>query len=107
MIFGEFWVGTGEPIATKSQHLWAVPRQIEFWSILKKSWDCGIESDPPPPSLGQIPNFYRKFVLKASLKAQHTRFFYWLKSRLENKAQSQSSELFLCLDYIKGKTLTA
>ena len=28
-------MGLGNPrhIATKSQHLWAVPRQIEFWSI--------------------------------------------------------------------------
>ena len=33
VIFGDFLVGT------KSQHLWAVPRQIKFWSILKKSWD--------------------------------------------------------------------
>ena len=54
-----FWLGLGNPhhIATKSQ-------QIKFWSILKKSWDW---VRPPPPSLGQIPNFYRKFVLKASL----------------------------------------
>ena len=61
-----FWLGLGNPrhIATKSQHLWAVPRQIRFWSILKKSWDW---VRPPPPSLGQIPNFYRKFVLHASL----------------------------------------
>ena len=51
-------------IATKSQHLWAVPRQIKFWSILKK---VGIGSDPRPPSLDQIPNFYRKFVSGASL----------------------------------------
>ena len=29
-----------------SLHLWAVPRQIKFWSILKK---VGIGSDPPPP----------------------------------------------------------
>ena len=61
-----FWLGLGNPchIATKSQHLWAVPRKIKFWSILKKSWDW---VRPPPPSLGQIPNFYRKFVLKAPL----------------------------------------
>ena len=28
-----FWLGLGTPrhIATKSQHLWAVPRQIKFW----------------------------------------------------------------------------
>ena len=34
-----FLLGLGNPrhIATKSQHLWAVPRQIKFWSILKKS----------------------------------------------------------------------
>ena len=25
----------------------------------------------PPPSLGQIPNFYRKFVLKAPLRTIH------------------------------------
>ena len=63
-----FWLGLGNPrhIATKSQHLWAVPRQIEFWSILKKSWDW-VRS--PPPSLGQIPNFYRKLVLRASLSS--------------------------------------
>ena len=63
-----FWLGLGNPrhIATKSQHLWAVPRQIEFWSILKKSWDW---VRPPPPSLGQIPNFYQKFVLRASLSS--------------------------------------
>ena len=61
-IFGDFLVGIGEPrpIAIKSQ-------QIKFWSILKK---VGIGSDPPPP-LGQIPNFYRKFVLKASLSGDH------------------------------------
>ena len=54
-----FWLGLGNPrhIATKSQ-------QIKFWSILKKSWDW---VRPPPPSLGQIPNFYRKFVLRVSL----------------------------------------
>ena len=58
-IFGDFLVGTRNPrhIATKSQ-------QIKFWSISKKSWDW---VRPPPPSLGQIPNFYRKFVLQASL----------------------------------------
>ena len=61
-----FWLGLGNPrhIATKSQHLWTVPRQIRFWSILKKSWDW---VRPPPPSLGQNPNFYQKFVLEASL----------------------------------------
>ena len=61
-----FWLGLGNPrhIATKSQHLWAVPRQIKFWSILIKSWDW---VRPPPPSLGQIPNLYRKFVSGASL----------------------------------------
>ena len=60
-----FWLGLGNPrhIATISQHLWAFPRQIRFWSILKKSWDWV----RPPPSLGQNPNFYRKFVLHASL----------------------------------------
>ena len=67
---GDFWWFFGwdwrtpRHIATKSQHLWAVPRQIEFWSILKKSWDW---VTPQPPSLGQIPNFYRKFVSGASL----------------------------------------
>ena len=61
-----FWLGLGNPrhIATISQHLWAFPRQIRFWSILKKSWDW---VRPPPPSLGQNPNFYQKFVLEASL----------------------------------------
>ena len=60
-IFGDFLVGTRNPrhIATKSQ-------QIKFWSISKKSWDW---VSAPPPSLGQIPNFYRKFVLQASLIA--------------------------------------
>ena len=50
-----FWLGLGNPrhIATKSQ-------QIKFWSILKKSWDWV----RPPPSLGQIPNFYQKLVWK-------------------------------------------
>ena len=59
-IFGDFLVGTRNPrhIATKSQ-------QIKFWSISKKSWDW---VRPPPPSLGQIPNFYRKFVLQAPLR---------------------------------------
>ena len=63
-----FWLGLGNPrhIATKSQHLWAVPRQIRFWSFFKK---VGIGSDLPP--LGQIPNFYRKFVLKAPLIVLH------------------------------------
>ena len=62
-----FWLGLGNPrhIATKSQHLWAVPRQIRFWSFLKKSWDW--VRPPPPPSLGQNPNFDRKFVSGAPL----------------------------------------
>ena len=32
--------------------------------VIYKSWDW---FRPPPPSLGQNPNFYRKFVLKAPL----------------------------------------
>ena len=34
-------------------------------TVIYKSWDW---VRPPPPSLGQIPNFYRKFVLQASLR---------------------------------------
>ena len=46
-----FWLGLGNPchIATKSQHLWAVPRQIKFWSILKKKLGLG---KTPAPLLG-------------------------------------------------------
>ena len=59
-----FLLGLGNPrdIATKSQHLWAVPRQIRFWSILKK---VGIGSDPPliGPNSQLLPNFF----LKASI----------------------------------------
>ena len=45
-----FWLGLGNPrhIATKSQHLWAVPRQIKFWSILKKKLGLGQIPAPPP-----------------------------------------------------------
>ena len=34
-------------------------------TVIYKSWDW---FRPPPPSLGQNPNFYRKFVLKAPLR---------------------------------------
>ena len=34
-------------------------------TVIYKSWDW---VRPPPPLLGQIPNFYRKFVLGAPLR---------------------------------------
>ena len=48
---GDFLVVIGEPppYCDKIPTLWAVPRQIKFWSILNK---VGIGSDPPPPLLG-------------------------------------------------------
>ena len=67
--FGDWWilmwflVGTGEPppycnkIPTKSPFCMVV---VLVW----KSWDW---VRPPPPSLGQNPNFDRKLVLKAPL----------------------------------------
>ena len=66
MSFVIFWLGLGNlrHIATKSQHLWTVSRQIKFLSILKKKVRIGSD---PPPSLGQIPNFYRKLVSGAPL----------------------------------------
>ena len=80
-----FWLGLGTPrhIATKSQHLWAVPRQIRFWSILKKSWDW---VRPPPPSLGQNPNFYQKFVLHASLITITDRLHLWCLTVIDRPA---------------------
>ena len=41
----------------------------QFWKKV------GIGSDPPPPSLGQNPNFYQKLVLEASL----TVLIKWIK----------------------------
>ena len=47
-----FWLGLGNlrHIATKSQHLWTVSRQIKFWSILKKKklMLCHTWSSQPP-----------------------------------------------------------
>ena len=61
-----FWLGLGNPrhIATISQHLWAFPRQIRFWSILKKSWDW---VRPPPPPWAKIPTFTENLFCKLPL----------------------------------------
>ena len=59
-----FWLGLGNPrhIATKSQHLWAVPRQIEFWSILKK---LGLGQTPPPwDKIPTLTDFFGSFPRK-------------------------------------------
>ena len=86
-----FWLGLGNPrhIATISQHLWAFPRQIRFWSILKKSWDWV----RPPPSLGQNPNFYQKFVLHASLTCS-TRNLFCLLNFVDLSCEECSGEGF-------------
>ena len=40
-------------------------------TVIYKSWDW---VRPPSPSLGQISNFYRKFVLGAPLKEVYKKF---------------------------------
>ena len=58
-----------------SSHLWTVPRQIKFWTILIKSWDW---RDPPPPSLGQNPKLTQKKAWTAPLSNCH-RWWYPIK----------------------------
>ena len=41
-----------------------LPRQIWFWKISTKTW---ASVRPPRPLLGQMPNFFRKCILRASL----------------------------------------
>ena len=62
-----FWLGLRNPrhIATKSQHLWAVPRQIRFWSILKKSWDL-----VRPPPIGPNSQLLPKICFESFPNAQ-------------------------------------
>ena len=43
-----------------------LPRQIWFWKISTKTW---ASVRPPRPLLGQMPNFFRKCVLRAPLNA--------------------------------------
>ena len=66
-----FWLGLGNPrhIATISQHLWAFPRQIRFWSILKKSWDW---VRPPPPPWAKIPTFTENLFWRLPSDQDHT-----------------------------------
>ena len=42
-------------------------------TVIYKSWDW---VRPPPPLLGQIPNFYRKFVLEAPLRVNVSGHLY-------------------------------
>ena len=41
-----------------------LPRQIWFWKISTKTW---ASVRPSPPLLGQMPNFFRKWILRAPL----------------------------------------
>ena len=72
-----FWLGLGNPrhIATKSQHLWAVPRQIEFWLILKKSWDWV----RPPPLLGPNSQLLPKICFEGFPKVKIHKYKYYSK----------------------------
>ena len=62
-IFGWDW-GTPAILRQNPNIYGQFQGKLGFGQFWKK---VGIGSDPPP-SLGQIPNFYQKFVLKASLR---------------------------------------
>ena len=79
---GDFWWFFGwdwrtpRHIATKSQHLWAVPRQIRFWSILKKSWDWV----RPPPLLGPKSQLLPKICFACFPKRLTKCYKIWINS---------------------------
>ena len=66
-------------------------------TVIYKSWDW---FRPPPPSLGQNPNFYRKFVLKAPLIGLLFVIVYWAHGRVfecrQNKCISPYFFLLVC-----------
>ena len=73
MIFDDFLVGTGEPPAILRQNpniYGQFQGKLSFGRFWKK---LGL-GQTPPHSLDQIPNFYRKLVLKAPLNMKLQQF---------------------------------
>ena len=83
VIFCDFLVGTGEPqpysnkIRTKSLFYMVVVLVLKSWDWVRSL----------PPSLGQNPNFYQNFFLKAPLRAvvKNKRSFYGQADRKGSK----------------------
>ena len=73
-IFGDFLVGTGEPPPYCDKILTFMGSSKANKVLVNFEKKLGL-GQTPPPSLGQNPNFYQKFVLEASLKGLVKRTF--------------------------------